>query len=217
MTAHLAVDPHATEVLREAALWRALGRLFECPDDHWRADISSLTRELDVPALRTAAAAIDDSVTPGQYFSVFGPGGPAPPREASYHESLELGSLMSELAGYYHAFAYAPGHTEPLDHVAVELNFVSYLKLKEAYAYAQGHDERAEVAARAAARFISEHLTRIATPLAALLADSHLPYLAHASALLAAKVGARPVTSRLPMLHTPPSDDDDGDVECGMP
>lgn len=216
MTAHLAVDPHATEVLREAAFWRALGRLFECPDDHWRADIQSLTRELNVPELRTAAAAIADSATPGQYFSVFGPGGPAPPREASYHESLELGSLMSDLARYYHAFAYAPGNTEPLDHVAVELNFVSYLKLKEAYAYAQGHDERAEIASRAAAQFVNEHLTRIATPLAALLAGSHLRYLAHASALLAARVGARPATTRLPMLPIA-APDDDGDSECGMP
>lgn len=215
MSTRTAVDAHTTGLLREAASWRVLGRLFECPDDHWRADLTLLTRELDIEELSQLNSSIDDEATPGQYHSVFGPGGPAPAREASYHDSIELGSLMSDLAAYYHAFSYAPRNGEPLDHVAVEINFVSYLKFKEAYAHAQGHDEQAEIVARAAAAFVTDHLARIATPLARLLASSSLRYLARGSALLAERVGPTSGPVRLPVL-TPGAPDDEEDITCGL-
>jgi nitrate reductase assembly molybdenum cofactor insertion protein NarJ len=215
MSTRTAADAHTTELLREAASWRVLGRLFECPDDHWRADLALLTRELKVEELSQLNAAIDDDATPSQYHSVFGPGGPAPAREASYHDSIELGSLMSDLAAYYHAFSYAPRNDEPFDHVAVEINFVSYLKFKEAYARAQGHDEQAGIVARAAAAFVTDHLARIATPLARLLAASSLHYLARGSALLAERVGPTPGPIRLPVLM-PGTPDDEEDVTCGL-
>jgi nitrate reductase assembly molybdenum cofactor insertion protein NarJ len=210
------LNERAADRLRAAAAWRLLGRLFESPDPHWRAELMALAREVDDDGLREAVAAIDDGVTAAQYYSVFGPGGPAPPREASYHESLELGSLMSELAAYYDAFAYRPRSDETPDHVAIETGFVAYLALKEAFARAQGDDEAAEVAARAAARFISDHLSRIAGPLATLLDASPLGYLAHASRLLAARVGPAPSSRRLPMF-TPlaDEDEDEGDLTCG--
>lgn len=202
-------------LLRNAAAWRLLGRLFECPDEPWRLEIASLARELPSDDLRAVVESIDAAATAGQYYSVFGPGGPAPPREASYHDSLELGSLMSELAGYYAAFAYVPHSTETPDHVAIEVGFVAYLKLKEAYARVQGDDQHADIAASAAAQFMSDHLSRIAAPLATLLADSHLRYLAKASRLLAERVGPRPPSMRLPMLSST-ADDDTGELECGM-
>jgi TorA maturation chaperone TorD len=214
MTAHATVDPEIIRLLREAATWRVLARFFECPDAHWRADITLLARELNVPEVSDAASAIDDAATPGLYYALFGPGGPAPPREASYHESLELGSVVSDLAGYYEAFAYAPANDEPLDHVATEINFVSYLKFKEAYARARGDAPRARLARRAAAQFITDHLSRIAAPLAKLLASSSVPYLARASTVLAARVGPRPTPVLLPMAS--PIEDDQGDLTCGL-
>lgn len=215
MSTRTVADARTTDLLREAASWRVLGRLFECPDDHWRADLALLTRELNVEELVQLHAVIDDDATPGQYHSVFGPGGPAPAREASYHESIELGSLMSELAAYYHAFCYAPRNGEPLDHVAVEINFVSYLKFKEAYAHAQGHDEQADIVARAASAFVTDHLARIAAPLARLLASSSLHYLARGSALLAERVGPASGPIRLPIV-TPRVPDDEEDFTCGL-
>ena len=210
------VDRRIVELLREAAVWRVLGRLFECPTDDWRADVAALALELDADEVRAAVDAVDEMATPGQYYSVFGPGGPAPPREASYHESLELGSLMSELAGYYDAFAYAPQTAETPDHVAVEVGFVSYLKFKEAYALALGDQEHATVAADAAAHFIADHLSRVAMPLADILSTSHLDYLARASRLLAAQVGPKPPSLLLPMLPSTQDDDDAGEFECGL-
>ena len=212
----LDVDQHVTDLLREAATWRLLSRMFECPDPTWQAEIDALARELGDPDLLVAVSAAADVATEGQYHSTFGVGGPAPPREASYHETLELGSLMSEVAVYYQVFGYSPQLAEAPDHVAVEAGFVAYLKFKEAYALARGEQEHAEAAAIAAKRFVADHLAMLATPLADILATSHLDYLARASRALAARVGPRPATMRLPMLQTA-SDDDESEFECAAP
>jgi nitrate reductase assembly molybdenum cofactor insertion protein NarJ len=216
MSGHLpAVETRVGELLREAAAWRLLGRLFECPDGEWRAEVEALARELGDDELGAAVASVGATATEGQYHSVFGPGGPAPPREASYRETLELGSLLSELAVYYDAFAYAPQVAEPPDHVAVEVGFVAYLRLKQAYALAEGDEECAAVAAQAAAGFVSDHLATFAAPLAEVLAASHLEYLAHASRVLADRVGPRPPTNRLPVVQALPDDEGDG-FDCGV-
>ena len=196
------VDPRVMGLLREAAWWRLLGRLFECPGPAWRQDIAALAREVDDEALRAAAESALDGATEGQYHSVFGPGGPAPPREVSYHDTLELGSLMSELARYYDAFGYRPLTHEPPDHVAVEAGFLAYLRLKEAYAVAAGESEHAATTAQAMERFRCEHVAMLGSPLAATLADSDVDYLVKASALLAARAGDRPRRTLLPVLRT---------------
>jgi TorA maturation chaperone TorD len=151
----------------------------------------------------------------GQYHSVFGPGGPAPPREATYHDTLELGSLMSELSLCYAAFAYQPSLDETPDHVASEIGFVAYLKFKEAFALAEGDEERAERCARAAAQFIADHLATIAAPLATVLRSSHLEYLARAGQILASRVGPGTQARRLPMLQVLPDDEEAGEFQCG--
>jgi nitrate reductase assembly molybdenum cofactor insertion protein NarJ len=210
------VDQHVSDLLREAATWRLMSRMFECPDERWQAEIATLARELGDDDLQAAVTAAAGVATEGQYHSTFGVGGPAPPREASYHETLELGSLMSEVAAYYQVFGYSPQLAEAPDHVAVEAGFVAYLKFKEAYALARGEQEHAEAAAAAAKRFIADHHVMLATPLADILTTSHLDYLARASHSLAARVGPRPATMRLPMLQTS-SDDDESEFECAAP
>lgn len=194
------VDPAVRALLREAARWRLLGLLFECPNDRWRSDLTALTSEADDAELSAAVKAAE-AATEGQYHSVFGPGGPAPPREASHRQTIELGSLMSELTGYYSAFGYHPRIVEAPDHVAVEAGFVAYLRFKEAYAMAAGDTERALSASRAAERFLADHLAVSAGPLAVLLADSGIDYLVLASALVASRAGSRPGPIRLPVLN----------------
>lgn len=201
------------ELLNDAARWRLLGRLFECPTADWRRDVATLAAEVNDAALRGAAEAALVTATEGQYHSVFGPGGPAPPREASYHDTLELGSLMSELAGYYDAFGYRPATSEPLDHVAVEAGFVAYLRFKEAYALAGGDAEHASTTAQAAERFRTDHLAMSAASLAAVLADSEIDYLVQASTLLAVRAGDPPPRTRLPVLGDP-VDDNGSEFPC---
>jgi nitrate reductase assembly molybdenum cofactor insertion protein NarJ len=206
-------NAHALGLLREAAWWRLLGRLLECPNDEWRRDVAALAAEVDDEGLRGAADAALATATEGQYHSVFGPGGPAPPREVSYHDSLELGSLMSTLAGYYDAFGYHPATREAPDHVAVEAGFIAYLRFKEAYARAAGDEEHASLTADAADRYLADHLAMIAAPLAAALADSEMDYLVRASGLLAERAGKPPVRTRLRVIQE--SDEDDGEFGCG--
>ena len=194
------------DLLRDAARWRLLGRLFECPSEQWRRDIATLAAEIDDAELDAAAEAASVTATEGLYHSVFGPGGPAPPREVSYHDSIELGSLMSELAGYYGAFGYRPTTNEAPDHVSVEAGFLSYLHFKEAFAEAAGEAEHAATAAQAADRFRADHLAVLASPLAVVLADSGIDYLVEASRLLAARAGDPPRRALLPMIQ-PPVDD----------
>jgi nitrate reductase assembly molybdenum cofactor insertion protein NarJ len=209
------LDARVRPLLREAASWRLLGRLFECPAAGWHADVEALARELHDPELSAAAAAAS-TATEGQYHSVFGPGGPAPPREASHSDRVELGSLMSELTVCYAAFGYAPDIEEPPDHVAVETGFVAYLTLKEAYALAAGDEERAAIAAGAATAFLRDHLARIAEPLARRLEGSAIEYLVRAARLLARRVGPAPQAALLPVISEP-ADGEGSEFECGVP
>lgn len=212
--AEVRMHPRSLALLREAAWWRLLGRLFECPNDEWRRDVAALALEVDDDGLCAAADAARATATEGQYHSVFGPGGPAPPREVSYHDSLELGSLMSELAGYYDAFGYRPATSEAPDHVAVEAGFIAYLRFKEAYARAAGDEEHASLTADAAERYLADHLAMIAAPLAAVLADSEMDYLVLASGLLAARAGNPPARTRLRVIQDAALDEDDGEFPC---
>ncbi len=210
------IDPRIQDLLRDAAWWRLLGRLFECPNPAWRADIQTLTREVDDAELSAAVTAAVTEATEGQYHSVFGPGGPAPPREASYHDTLELGSMMSSVAAYYAAFGYQPVTGETPDHVSVELGFMAFLRLKEAFALVGGDRDRAAITASAAERFRADHLTMVAERLADLLANSHLEYLQKASRALATRVGPKPGPKRLTVLNEP-FDDGESEFSCAEP
>lgn len=201
-------------LLRDSAEWRLLSRLFECPSDAWRADLEALARELPEGELRTTVAEAGVEAGEGLFHSVFGPGGPAPPREVSYHDTLELGTLMSALVSHYEAFDYRPASPEPPDHLAVEVGFVAYLYLKEAFAVATADAETAALTARVRERFVREHLAMMAEPLAGLLAGSGVSYLARASSLLAGRVGARPRAPGLPVIQPGLDDEEDGGFTC---
>jgi len=183
------LEPRVRELLREAAEWRMLGLLLECPGDDWRRRIADLAATLSDPALLAAAELAREQGSEGLYHSIFGPGGPAPPREVSYCDSLQLGLLLSELEAYYRAFAYEPVTGEAADHVSVEAGFIAFLHLKEAYALASENSEQASVTADAAARFVKEHLSWIAEPLSAALCESGIGYLEAAGQALVVRVG----------------------------
>ncbi|MGE3843737.1 MAG: molecular chaperone TorD family protein [Vicinamibacterales bacterium] len=206
-------DPALVPVLKDAAAWRLLGRLFECPSDQWRSDLAGLASEVDDPELAAAAAVALTETSEGLYHSVFGPGGPAPPREVSYHDTLELGSVMSSLTTYYSAFGYVPALREAPDHVAVEAGFLAFLRIKQAFAMMEGDAAHVEVTTHAAEAFREEHLAVLASRLAGILSDSPIGYLQAASRMLAARVGPRPGPKRLPVIQ-PPLDEDGGEFEC---
>ena len=192
------MDTRTHALLRQAAEWRLIGRLFECPAGTWRDDIVALARESDDALLGAAVTHALEEASEGLYHSTFGPGGPAPPREVTYVKAIQLGYLLSELTACYDAFAYQPVTRESPDHVSVEAGFVGYLRLKEAYAVTRGDEEQAAVTADAAATFVREHLSALAEPLAATLDASGVAYLAEAARALVARVGPPPSAAASP-------------------
>jgi DMSO reductase family type II enzyme chaperone len=67
---------------------------------------------------------------------------------------------MADICGFYRAFGFESGgplHERP-DHLAVELEFMHVLALKEAYALHNGNLEHAEVVIDAQRKFLEEHL-----------------------------------------------------------
>lgn len=75
-----------------------------------------------------------------------------------YRQSQE----MADIAGFYQAFGFKTGGDVPErpDHVAVELEFMHVMALKEAYALESGSTEHVEICVEAQAQFLKDHLGR---------------------------------------------------------
>ena len=213
MSATTTLEKHELQLAKEAAEWRLVSLLFECPNKAWREQLTGLATEVDDPELKSAVHDALVEAEEGLFHHTFGPGGPAPPREASYHQTVELGYLMSEIQAFYNAFAYQPLTAEPPDHISVETGFIAYLKLKEAYALACGDAEHAAIASEAAQSFMKDHLAILANPLAGHLANSGITYLEKASVFVAAKTGPLPVVA--PILPILQNQQEEGEYSCG--
>ena len=207
-----AVQPAVLDLARQAAEWRLIGLLFEPPSDEWREQVSSLASEVADEKLKRAAAAAIEEAGDELYHSIFGPGGPASAREASYFDNIQLGYLIAELDAHYSAFAYEAGSVEAPDHLAVEAGFIAYLRLKEAYAQAEGDAEHADLTREAAQHFVSEHLARMAPVLQEKLAGSDVEYLMLVSESLFERSGSmKTAPHAFPIIQ----DLSEAQFECG--
>lgn len=203
------LDARTRDLLQKAADWRLIGLLFSAPRGDWRRHVTALGRESSDRQLKEAASSANLEADEGLYGTTFGPGGPAPPREISYRPASLSSQYLAELSGYYSAFGYVAPYEEPVDHVAVEADFVAYLILKEAFAQSRGDDEPAATARDAVERLLSEHLAFMAAPLAERLADSDVGYLALSAQALLTRTGRRAASTHveLPILAALPDDD----------
>jgi nitrate reductase assembly molybdenum cofactor insertion protein NarJ len=204
----------ARELLCEAVEWRLLGLLFEYPDEGWRRRMNDLLRDLRDPGFRALAEAALETATPGLYLALFGPGGTVPIRAAAYRGGVQLGYLMAELAAYYEAFAFQPALGEAEDHLAVELGFLAYLKLKRAMAVDSGAEKCATLALSAEESFLREHLAGLAAPILRALEAFAPEYLAQAGLILVQRAGP-PAKSDYPLGSVLPDDDDSSTFDCG--
>lgn len=86
-----------------------------------------------------------------------------PPYETEYGRRHVFGQSqdLGDIRGFYEAFGVRPrrGGERP-DHVAVELEFLALLALKEAVALATGEAGRVDVCRDAARRFLADHAGR---------------------------------------------------------
>lgn len=202
------------KLLREAAEWQLISLLFDCPKGDWFEQVSDLGKQVSDKLLKRAAKLAQKHASEGLFYSIFGPGGPAPGREVSYRGWVQPGYLLSELSSFYNAFSYKPATAEVPDHIGVETGFIAYLRLKELYALECDDSKSAEITSEASRAFIDEHLSKFAQKISKLLTASGIDYLDLAGAALFDRVGPDKDKSKqifLPVLE----EEDDSLFECG--
>lgn len=211
---HASLPFDATELLKEAAEWRLLGLLFEYPSPQWRASLKALLPSLSQQELRTIAGKALAQATEGLHIALFGPAGTVPVREVTYQGGVQSGYLMAELSAYYDAFGYQPRIEEAADHLSVELGFLAFLKMKQAYAVLNGDLGRAKITAEAAAAFLKQHLARQAEPVLRALEIFAPESLVEAGKRILEHAGPAP-RSDYP-LSSPLADEGDSEImSCG--
>jgi nitrate reductase assembly molybdenum cofactor insertion protein NarJ len=204
-----------SKLLNEAAEWRLLSLLFDCPADGWSEEVKALGENVRDKDLKKAARSAQNEATGGLFHSVFGPGGPAPGREVSYRGWTEPGAMLSEISAFYNAFAFTPNTREVPDHIAVETGFIAYLKMKELYALECGETDNAKIASDASESFIREHLSKYAETISKLLDNSGIEYLHLSGKALFQRVGRDPERGKQIFLPVLEDLSDDAELTCG--
>ncbi len=115
-------------------------------------------------AIRSALEAMTIDDLEASYLRCFGHtiSKECPPYECEYGQAhiFQKSQTLADIAGFYQAFGLelAPSLNDRLDHVSVELEFMQFLCLKEAYAVAQDHPpEKLALCRDAQAKFLGEH------------------------------------------------------------
>ncbi|MBI4125848.1 MAG: molecular chaperone TorD family protein [Deltaproteobacteria bacterium] len=89
-----------------------------------------------------------------------------PPSEGSYHLT-ERGPILGDVTAFYRAFELNfLAHEGPPDSIKMELAFLSYMALKEAYAAENNMLKEAEITHEAQKSFLRDHLGRWGSGLA---------------------------------------------------
>jgi DMSO reductase family type II enzyme chaperone len=180
--------------LARAVLYRVASQAFRHPDQAWHAEwctLAEAAREAarvcleEDPAAAPLVSAVEDVLArtrdlPGivaEHARVLGhiPRAAATPYETEWTGAA--GDLLqyhqiSDIASFYNAFGLELGQgcDERPDHITVELEFLHYLCVKEAWAAEQGWSDRVDFCRETEKRFLSEHLARWANGLCSRLA-----------------------------------------------
>jgi TorA maturation chaperone TorD len=206
------------EALGRAATSRVLGRAFAYPTPDLLAGLAraaadaaagpALAPEVREGLARLAGAARDaePGTLAGEHVFLFDRQVRCPPYESAYGDVPTLagkGAALADVAGFHAAFGVQVTATRPdlEDHVAAELEFLSVLAVREAWALAEGLAEGLEVTRRARTAFLTDHLGRWAGAFARRLRETTpVPFYVAAADLLEAWVarevaaaGATPV------------------------
>lgn len=166
------------QAIMRSRVYRLLSAALLYPDDAFPSgmmneSISELHAIL--PALldgdgahEALTAMVSDDFSPDalqtQYRQVFGHtiSQECPPYETEYGSAhvFQQAQRLGDIAGFYRAFGVEVSDRakERLDHIAVELEFMSFLTLKEAYALTHDGEEKASICRDAQRKFLEDHL-----------------------------------------------------------
>lgn len=86
-----------------------------------------------------------------------------PPYEGEYGQAhiFQMSQNLADIAGFYGAFGLEldPGFMDRSDHLTLELEFMQFLCLKEAYGLKKGHpEEQVALCREAQSKFLGDHL-----------------------------------------------------------
>lgn len=157
------------DLLREASLYRLLSVLFRPPTLGLASEIAALAASAGlIPAGGIPADVVSRLASlPGpdlddEYHRTLGAAGPCPCGESDFTAATLAGKggLIGDVAAFYKAFSFDPAAEvqESPDHVAIELSFLGWLRLKEAYALWSGREDEAALCRDAADKFTRDHL-----------------------------------------------------------
>jgi TorA maturation chaperone TorD len=156
------------DLLATGAGWKFLSSVFKCPGDVSAPSIEKLASELPSElgdSARAICSMLADPQVEAVYHRLLGSGGPVSPYGSDYQGSgeegvREKGVILGDVAGFYKAFEFDHSSEvlEVPDHIAVELAFISYLKLKEAYALMNDDESAYRICREAEDEFLNEHL-----------------------------------------------------------
>lgn len=165
------------DLLTRAEMFRLLGCAFATPSHGRAAGLREAFAELSArygkatdllsrrlrSAERAWRAADDDSIDK-DYLRLFSPAGPVPLYESGYCNARLAGRALklADIDGFYHAFGfqYTHGSAELSDHAYTELQFLSWLLAKEAFAHRLGLSAQAQLAGEAVRVFLQRHAGR---------------------------------------------------------
>ena len=218
--------------LRRAAIYRLLSLALAYPTPPRLQAVATESARVSVGApaalagglrrLAEAARRADAETLAAEHIALFQRQHRCPPYEGAYGPPRLAGkaTLLADVAGFYRAFGLEPaaGQPEVEDHVCAELEFMSVLALKEAWALGEDAADMLDVTRAAARSFLTDHLGRWGAAFAARVRETVAPgVLPAAAALLAAWLDAE--CARLEVAPSPlegVSEAESGAFACPM-
>jgi TorA maturation chaperone TorD len=94
--------------------------------------------------------------------------------EFGYENVFQKTEAMADIAGFYTAYGLAPSEadTERVDFISIELEFMSYLAVHEAYARDHNEHEHLDVCVDTQKKFLRDHLGRWVSLFVRILSNS---------------------------------------------
>lgn len=156
--------------VERAALWRLLSLGFAPPREETLAEVEALsdalrgyTAQSEVEDLLAAVRSTTFETLATEYQRLFGGTVLVAPYEGSYElDPVRQGREMADVAAFYRAFgaeAHGPVAERP-DHVGCELEFLSFLELRQLAAVEEGDEDGAELVDGIASSFLCDHVGR---------------------------------------------------------
>jgi DMSO reductase family type II enzyme chaperone len=152
--------------LRHAQVYAFLSGAFLYPRENWSEDaplLAGILADLDFAPAHLVVPPMDLAGLQAAYRHTFGlTGSLCYETEYGLPHEFRQSQELADICGFYRAFGLNVGGSlrERPDHLAVELEFMYVLALKEAYAASNDVVEHVEVCVEAARKFLGEHLGR---------------------------------------------------------